>query len=353
MATHVLRTRESGWRLGILCAAFLLLAQGTWAQSATPLYGPKGISAEAVRQGGLGSCYFHASIAAEAHTNPDLVRQAIQQTGDGLYRVTFATGMPENVRIADVQYARDKDFDRSDGLWVAVLLRAYGQATLRAALLSSIEATTYPPPIKQAIENVVRQSDLLLDAYDRAIRLTIDQTGTIDVSGLGTALDRQMDEAGVPVMMRLQVMQFLHAHEFIATLQKELQANGELFGAYRAVGQGGLPGHVLGAFGGKVSTVGTILNAGAIRPALQRVHAGAAPAIAATRPVVAPKDAAYAKGANWWVAGHAYTVLDYDEGTDMVTLRNPWASHPGPDGTFQLSVGDFLRMFEYLDISNS
>jgi len=36
-----------------------------------------------------------------------------------------------------------------------------------------------------------------------------------------------------------------------------------------------------------------------------------------------------------------------------VTLRNPWATHSSPDETFQLSVGDFLRMFEYLDISSS
>jgi hypothetical protein len=353
MTKHVSGTREGGLRLIFLFGTVLLLANGAWGQSALPLYGPKGISAEAVRQGGLGSCYFHASIAAEAHINPGLVRQAIQQTGEGLYRVTFATGIPENVRMADVQYARDNDYDRSDGLWVAVLLRAYGQATLRAALLASIEATTYPEAIKQTIESVVGESDLLLDAYDRAIRLTIDQTGTIDVSGLGTALDHQMDEAGLPLMVRVQVMQFLRAHEFVATLEKELQANGELFGAYRAVGQGGLPGHVLAAFGGKVSTVGTILNAGDIRPALRRVHAGTAPAIAATRPVVAPKDAAFAKASAWWVAGHAYTVLDYDEGTDTVTLRNPWASHPAPDGTFELPVGDFLRMFEYLDISSS
>jgi hypothetical protein len=119
------------------------------------------------------------------------------------------------------------------------------------------------------------------------------------------------------------------------------------------VGQGGLPGRVLAGFGGKVSTVGTILNTNDIRPALRKVHAGAAPAIAATRPVVPPKDAAFGKASTWWVAGHAYTVLDYDETSDMVTLRNPWGTRPGPDGSFQLSVSDFLRMFEYLDISSS
>jgi hypothetical protein len=83
------------------------------------------------------------------------------------------------------------------------------------------------------------------------------------------------------------------------------------------------------------------------------VHAGSAPAIAATRPVVAQQEAAFAKASAWWVAGHAYTVLDYDETSDMVRLRNPWATHPSPDRTFQLSVGEFLRMFEYLDISSS
>jgi hypothetical protein len=78
---HVSSTRESGLRLAFLCGAALLLVQGVRAQTAPPLYGSKVISAEAVRQGGLGSCYFHASIAAEAHTSPDLVRQAIHQRG--------------------------------------------------------------------------------------------------------------------------------------------------------------------------------------------------------------------------------------------------------------------------------
>jgi hypothetical protein len=112
MEKHVSGARESGLRLAFLCGAALLLVQGARTQTAPLLYGPKGISAEAVRQGGLGSCYFHASIAAEAHTSPDLVRQAIQQTSDGPYRVTFATGTPENVQMVDVQYARDNGYDR-------------------------------------------------------------------------------------------------------------------------------------------------------------------------------------------------------------------------------------------------
>ena len=42
------------------------------------LYGSKGIVPEAVRQGRLGSCYFHAVIAAMAERRPDAIRKMIQ-----------------------------------------------------------------------------------------------------------------------------------------------------------------------------------------------------------------------------------------------------------------------------------
>jgi len=31
--------------------------------------------------------------------------------------------------------------------------------------------------------------------------------------------------------------------------------------------------------------------------------------------------------ADWWVPGHAYTVMAFDEDAQTVTLRNPWAQN--------------------------
>ncbi len=55
--------------------------------------------------------------------------------------------------------------------------------------------------------------------------------------------------------------------------------------------------------------------------------------------------------ADWWVPGHAYTVMNYDESSGVVTLRNPWGTRPGPDGVFSLPFAMFEESFEYISYS--
>ena len=53
--------------------------------------------------------------------------------------------------------------------------------------------------------------------------------------------------------------------------------------------------------------------------------------------------------------GHAYSILDYEPETDMVTLRNPWkraeptlngaAKDGNDDGIFEMSMEDVSRTF--------
>jgi hypothetical protein len=58
-------------------------------------------------------------------------------------------------------------------------------------------------------------------------------------------------------------------------------------------------------------------------------------------------DAAVApKPPDWWVPSHAYTVLDYDDGKGLVTLRNPWGAKPAPDGVFTLPLVTFLQSYQ-------
>jgi hypothetical protein len=47
----------------------------------------------------------------------------------------------------------------------------------------------------------------------------------------------------------------------------------------------------------------------------------------------------------WYVNAHCYTVLGYDGGTGNVTVRNPWARQPDPDGIFALPLGTFLPAY--------
>ncbi len=59
-----------------------------------------------------------------------------------------------------------------------------------------------------------------------------------------------------------------------------------------------------------------------------------------------------AEGSDWYVPGHAYTILDYDEGARMVVLRNPWGTKPGPDGVFKLPLSTFQRVYENYSYSS-
>jgi hypothetical protein len=83
-------------------------------------------------------------------------------------------------------------------------------------------------------------------------------------------------------------------------------------------------------------------------------------AFQSARPVVAPTwnmDLATLKAkkpipesaADWYIGAHAYTVMGYDPNAGTVTLRNPWAHHPDPDGVFTLPMSDFLNAFEVVE----
>lgn len=118
------------------------------AKSADDLYGSKGIAPEAVRQGNLGSCYFHAVIAALAERRGNTIRQMIHSNPDGSYTVTFGDGKKETAYPEDLRYTHDSGYDLSDGEWVAVLFRAYAQRVLRESLLQDIESSDIFPLLK-------------------------------------------------------------------------------------------------------------------------------------------------------------------------------------------------------------
>lgn len=62
-----------------------------------------GVSENDVIQGDLGNCYFLASIAAIARTNPEIIQKAIKDNGDGTYTVTFyENGKPVQVTVDNV-----------------------------------------------------------------------------------------------------------------------------------------------------------------------------------------------------------------------------------------------------------
>jgi hypothetical protein len=313
------------------------------AEKATPLYGPRGVTPEAVKQGLLGSCYFHASIAALAQAAPDALRDAIHENPGGGYRVHFFDGPEEVVFPEDVDFGRTHSYDRSEGTWVAVLMRAYAQHTLRLSLVAAIQKSdSIPTFTKPFALSMLDQSGVLLVAYDRAVRSIVQQDGVLDKAALKTRLAAQLATLGVSATEAQLLDGFLDSQGFFDTLALSVQQNGDAFGAYKALGQGGVPERVFESFLGTGMT-GLVADKKLVLEQLKRMRTGHLAMVAGTWET--GESDATAK-ANWWVPGHSYTVMDYDDAVQAVTLRNPWAAKPDPDGVFTIPLAVFLDGYE-------
>jgi hypothetical protein len=327
--------------------------RGPWAATAAdepPLYGPLGIKPQAVRQGSIGSCYFHATVAAIAQASPQLIENMLRPNSAGGYTVEFKDGKKETAYLEDVLFARKSGFEQSDGLWVGVLFRAYAQRVLRQALIGAIDKSSLFPLLKKYAADFISSNDAVLLAYDHAIRAVVGQRGEMDRGRLIAELRSELKPLNLSEAAQEAVLGVLDSAGVFDALVAMVQQNGELFGAYRAVGNGGLPLRVIRALVGD-TVRGLWLNKDR-REALSFMER------ADRLPVVASSGAEYgrllaagqrsAADGDWYVASHAFTVLAYDAVGLRVTLRNPWGHHPAPDGVFTLSLERFLEAFEYV-----
>jgi hypothetical protein len=330
----------------ILTAMMLVLVlPQAKAQNSATLYGADGVSPQAVRQGSLGSCYFHASIASLAQTAPETLRNAISTAPDGSYSVRFIDGPAEQVFPEDVEYGRAHGYDNSQGRWVLVLMRAYAQRTVRLSLVKSIQESTLIPFMARPMAlSWLDQSGLLLVAYDRTIRSAIQQDGTLDKSALKQKLSDQLKTLGLPEMETTMLEGFLEERGFFDALTSTIEQNGEVFGAYKGMGQGGIPERVMQAFLGHAGT-GIVATDKQMPEKLNQLHASKLALVAITW-TNAPSAEFQESASDWWVHNHAYSVLDYDAAAQTVRLRNPWGHRPGTDGTFNLPLAVYLRAFQ-------
>jgi hypothetical protein len=319
------------------------------AQSAHPLYGPQGVSPGAVKQGVLGSCYFHASIAALAMAVPETLRGDIRKNFPIGYKVHFASGSDEAVYPDDTKYGRSHGFDESDGDWVLVLMRAYAQREVRQSLVNSIQRSTIIPAFAKPLAlKWLNETDLMLVAYDRAIRPVVQQDGSMDKESLKQSLAGELRKIGVPAEERQMLVGFLDEEGFFSRIALTVQQNGEVFGAYKGLGQGGIPVRVIEAFMGSAHAL-VVDDHEMTMDHLRRLHQGGMAMVAGSW-ARTPSGLA---NASWWVEAHAYTVLDYNETTQTVSMRNPWGSRPGPNGFFTLPLATFFEGFESASFSDA
>jgi hypothetical protein len=164
----------------------------------------------------------------------------------------------------------------------------------------------------------------------------------MDQYALKQSLAAELHTEGIPSSEAQALVGFLDEKGFFAALAKTVQENGEVFGAYKSLGQGGIPVRVMEAFMGK-AYAGFTNNSQQTMQQLRRFRAGRVAMVAGTKDAAPNQQIA---GASWWVAAHCYTLMSYDDAAQTVTLRNPWASHPGPDGTFTLPLSVYLDGYE-------
>jgi hypothetical protein len=332
----------------VLCLVAFFCARPA-AKAADNLYGSKGIVPQAVVQGKLGSCYFHAVIAALAQRREDMIRKMIQANPSGSYTVTFGDGKKETAYPEDLRYTHESGYDLSDGQWVAVLFRAYAQRVLREALLQAIDSSDIFPMLKQPVEQLVASSDPLVLAYDRAIRAQVDQYGNIDRTQLEAGLKKEMASISVPDTMKDSLIGLLESGGFFDKMATMIQQNGELFGAYRAVGQGGLADRAMQTLAGSTRSQDNKSEAQTAVALAEAVNSGM-PIVACTGGshyyyAVTKGQALPPDTESWYVNAHCYTVLGYDAAAVTVNIRNPWARHPDPDGIFNLPLSRFFLAY--------
>jgi len=327
--------------------------------------GSKPFKPSDVKQAQLGCCYFYASLAAISQTLPGYLEGMLLQPMGRKYQVAFPNNRIEQVSFADVAYAKTKGFDQSPADWPVIFLRAYGQKVLRKELVDSARKATRTMEKVGATHSSsstiagefikwIEQSDLLLEIYDRSIRNAVNQDGDFDPEVFATTMEDKLNKVPLPMRVRTGILRLVHA-EFLGNgLKSLMDKHGELFGVYRSVGNGGSTREALTDLLGAPAGYVDLASAEQVHQKLSDAALRGLPMVGSTREDaftdLLSKGLLQQSDVTWYVENHAFTVLFYKPSERMVHLRNPWGSHPGNDGIFDLSLSDFMKVFSHLSI---
>ncbi|HEY7116274.1 MAG TPA: C2 family cysteine protease [Tepidisphaeraceae bacterium] len=115
--------------------------------STRPLFATDGPSKDDVFQGGVGDCYFLATLSATAKTDPNRIRQSVVDLGDGSYAVQMVrSGVTQYVRVdgdlpvdawGNLVFAK---LGHQNSSWVAIMEKAWAFARTGANTYASTSA---------------------------------------------------------------------------------------------------------------------------------------------------------------------------------------------------------------------
>lgn len=125
-------------------------------------------------------------------------------------------------------------------------------------------------------------------------------------------------------------------------------------GDYEVLGQGTSVGKVLSELTGR-TTREVWTNSNGVDDVWRELQRGSANGLPMAAGTWGHQHAALYRGTGVY-SNHAYSILGIEEqpGRRLVTLRNPWGTGaPGPvnNGVFQMTVDDFCRLFQVLNVS--
>jgi Calpain family cysteine protease len=260
-------------------------------------------SLESCHQGPLGDCFFVAVVGASIVRDPADVRSMIKQEGDASFTVSFPIGKATHVSaLTDAELALTSTTG-NDGLWLAVLEKAYGKLRTEGLpeekqMASTTDAIARGGSTSTTIRLMTGHSVSRVGLRPR----TGGKSGSRKTDG-----DKQDGKSEAPAIDE-------------AALNAHLDAT--------------LPG---------------------LREQLVEAMANHRLAAAGT-----PKEGKLPPGIN---GSHAYAILGYDRGTDVVKLWNPHGNtfrpkgepglengYPTKAGHFEMPLAEMGRVFNGVTI---
>jgi len=169
-----------------------------------------GVNYDDVLQGSIGDCFFVSSLSAVAYSNPQAIKDAIKDNGDGTYTVRFYKrdysgklsaqyvtvddDLPSSYAGARPKYAKARD---GKEIWVSILEKAYagmnggydaigsgGRSTDVMTALTGVSSSYYTTKANRAsvIYDLIKTAEELQTAVTA---VTHDKTSGVDYTGTG------------------------------------------------------------------------------------------------------------------------------------------------------------------------